>query len=440
MASSQTRSSPRQGAKAAVFRLLGVVEAHSGQLALAAVVLNLVAALGLAIVLGDQLRYLDERDYVELTNSMVQGDGFSSSAGPTAYRPPGYPLLLLPVHLVSGGSVLAMRIVGVFALAGAIWLAYLLGRRAHSGVAGALAAILMAGYPLLGYTATALYPQVPALFLLLLFLEASLRLAAPQPPRRRCVTAVVGGLAGGLLTITVPTFGPSVVTVLAWLAWRHRQADDRRSVLRSLAVCLLAAAVLPTVWCVRNAVQLHAFVPLSTNTGVNLLLGNSEKVTAGSGPGGDVSAYRMRADQLDLDEVELDHFYRDEALDWMVANPARVGELYLQKVFHTFSFRDDLATTAQSNAAQDLVSALTYYPLLGLALLRVLTLRRWPLGPAERAALWLLVGNSLLLAVFFTRLRLRVPLDGLMILLAATAAAHLLQRWASAQGDGLRSD
>lgn len=431
MASSQTGSWPWQGTKATVTRMLGVVEAHSGQVALAAVALNLVATLSFAIVLGDQLRYLDERDYVALTGSMAQGNGFSGSAGPTAYRPPGYPLLLLPVYLLSNGSILAMRMVGVLALSGTIWLVYVLGRRAHSGVAGVLAALLMAGYPLLGYTATALYPQVPALFLLLLFLEASMRLAEPQPPHRWWTTALVGGLAGGLLTITVPTFGPSVVTVLAWLAWRHRLGEGRRRALRTLAVCLLAAAVLPTVWCVRNAVQLHAFVPLSTNTGVNLLLGNSERVTASSGPGGDISTYRLRAERLDLDEVELDHFYRDEALDWMIANPMPAGELYLQKVAHNFSFRDDLATAGQSSAVQDLVSALAYYPLLGLALLRVLTLRRWPLGTVERATLWLLVGNMLLLALFFTRLRLRVPLDGLMILLAATAAAHLLQRWSS---------
>jgi hypothetical protein len=39
--------------------------------------------------------------------------------------------------------------------------------------------------------------------------------------------------------------------------------------------------------------------------------------------------------------------------------------------------------------------------------------------------------NLLLLAVFFTRLRFRVPLDGLTILLAASAVVHLLRRWSS---------
>lgn len=415
-----------------VSRALTTVDLHSRKIALVALVLNLLATTVYVIVLSDQLRYLDERDYVDLTHSMAQGNGYRTGSGPTAYRPPGYPLLLLPVHLVTGGSVPAMRMVGVLSLAGAIWLVFLLGRRAHSGALGALAAVGMAGYPLLGYTATALYPQVPALFLMLLCLHLALRMVSAElAPGRRRGYAVIIGLAGGLLTLTVPTFGPFVLAVLGWLAWRHRQAAHRRWVLRALATSLLAFTLLPAAWAVRNAVQLHAFVPISTNTGVNLLLGNSEHVTAASGPGGDVGAYRQRADQLDLSEVELDRFYRDEALDWIAAHPARAAELYLQKVVQNFSFRNDLATSGHSSTVRDLVSALSFYPLLGLALIRVLMLRSAPLSPAEKAAAWLVIGHVLLLAVFFTRLRLRVPLDGLTILLAASAGLHLLHRWAN---------
>ena len=418
-------------AQAVVTRALSVVDAHSGRIVLAALVLNLIATTAYAILLSDQLRYLDERDYLQLARSMSEGHGFSTTAGPTAYRPPGYPLLLLPAYVVSDGSVLAMRMIGVFSLTAAIWLVFLLGRRAHSGAVGTLAAVLLAGYPLMSYTATALYPQVPALFLLLLFLHTCLLAMSPQPrpARRRLAHAALGGLAGGLLTITVPTFGPFVLVTLGWLAWYHRRAEHRDWILRALSISLLAVALLPTAWCIRNAVQLHAFVAVSTNNGVNLLLGNSERVTATSGPAGDISVYRQRAEQLDLNEVELDRFYRDEAVHWIATHPSRAAELYLQKVAQNFSFRNELATTGQSSAARDLVSALTFYPLLGLALLRVLMCRRQPLSPVEKAAFWLVVGHVLLLALFFTRLRLRMPLDGLTILLAASAAVLILQRW-----------
>lgn len=416
-------------------RALHIMNKHSRRIVLVTLVLHLLATTAYAVLLSDQLRYLDERDYVELTRSMAEGNGYSTVFGVTAYRPPGYPLLLLPAYLVSGGSVLAMRMVGVFSLAGAIWLVFLLGRRAHSGAAGALAAVLMAGYPLLAYTATALYPQVPAMFLVLLFLHLGLQTTSPQlSPGRRLAYAVSGGLTGGMLILTVPTFGPLVLAVLGWLAWRHRSVEHRRWILRGIAGCLLALAFLPTAWCVRNAVQLHAFVPISTNNGVNLLLGNSDKITAASGPGGDISAYRQRADRLDLNEVELDRFYRTEALRWIGDHPARAGELYLEKVVQNFSFRSELATNGQSGTAKDVVSAVTFYPILGLALLRVLIVRARPLQPVETASLWLVIGHVLLIAVFFTRLRLRMPLDGLTILLAACGAALVLQHWAEGQG------
>ncbi|MDQ2790841.1 MAG: glycosyltransferase family 39 protein [Actinomycetota bacterium] len=408
------------------------MDQNSRGIVLVALALNLIATTAYAIVLSDQLRYLDERDYVQLTRSMAEGSGFSTALGnATAFRPPGYPLMLLPAYLISGGSVLAMRMVGVLSLAGAIWLVSCLGRRAHSGAVGALAAVLMAGYPLLTYTATTLYPQVPALFLLLLCLHLSLQALSPQhlSHARRLSGAIIGGLAGGLLTVTVPTFGPFVLAILGWLVWRHRRAEHRRWIFHALVISLFAVALLPTAWCVRNAVQLHAFVPVSTNNGLNLLLGNSEKVTATSGAGGDISAYWQRGQELHLDEVELDRFSRDEALRWIATHPARAADLYAQKVVLNFSFRNELATPGQGSADKDFVSALTFYPVLGLALLRVLMLRTRPLHPVEKAALWLVIGHVLLLAVFFTRLRLRMPLDGLTILLAASAVVVGLRLW-----------
>jgi len=406
-------------------------------IALAAVLLNLAGTLGLAVVLGGELRYLDERDYAALAAALAGGDGYSvAGSGPTAYRPPGYPFLLAPFHLVSGGSVFAMRLVGVLAMAGSVWLAFLLVRRAHSASAGALAAVLLAGYPLLAYTATALYPQVPAFFLLLLFLELTLRATSPQS-RHLGVCTTGAGLAAGLLILTVPMFGPSVLlTVAAVVCWKRRD-PGWGTVLRTGAVLLAVATVLPAAWCARNAAMVHAFVPVSTNNGVNLLLGNNPAATTTSGAGGDIASYTERAAQLELTEVELDRFYRDEALDWITAHPADAAVLYADKVLHTFSFRDELATAGQADPLQDLVSALTFYPVLALAGLRVLLLRRWPLTPTEKLVAWLVVCNALLLAVFFTRLRLRTPVDGLLILLAATAVANLVQdRWAGAGKPG----
>jgi len=87
-----------------------------------------------------------------------------------------------------------------------------------------------------------------------------------------------------------------------------------------------------------------------------------------------------------------------------------------------------LATSGQRSPAQDLLSALSYYPLLALFALRVLVARRWRLTSLEKLLITLVLGNVLLLAVFYTRLRFRVPLDGLMLISAAAMLAELVRR------------
>ncbi|HEX4702840.1 MAG TPA: glycosyltransferase family 39 protein [Pseudonocardiaceae bacterium] len=406
------------------------LDRHATMIALVAVGVSLLIAGGYAIVLGGQLRYFDEQVYVQLTRSIAQGHGFTlDNVQPTAYRPPGYIFLLLPAYLVSGGSVLAMRMIGVLALAGSVWFTYLLGRRVHTAGTGAVAALVVACYPLLVYTATTLYPQVPALFLLLATIETGLR-AAPAPGvsgRRRLLMAAVAGLLGGLLTLTVPTFGLTVLGLIVWLARKGRRTDGRVP-WRMVAVLVIATAVLPAAWCARNAAQLHAFVPVSTNDGVNLLLGNNPNATADSGTNADISSVEKTATDRRLSEVDLDHYYTAKAVLWIAHNPGHAVVLYAEKVANNFNYRDQLATSDQRSPAKDLVSALTYYPILVLALLRIALYRRWRLAPIEKMLIGTIAVNVLLLAIFFTRLRFRVPLDGLTIVLAASTVTHFLTR------------
>ncbi|GHF72079.1 4-amino-4-deoxy-L-arabinose transferase-like glycosyltransferase [Amycolatopsis bartoniae] len=400
------------------------LDAHARHVALGAVVLSLVLAGGYAVLLGDTLRYLDERVYVQLAGSLAHGLGYSADGvQATAYRPPGYPFLLTPVYWATGGSVLAMRFVGVLALAGSVWFGYRVGRRAASAPAGALAAVVLACYPLLAYTATALYPQVPGLFLLLVTIDRGFAAADDH----RVGNVLAAGLCGGLLVITVPNFALSVVLVPLWMVWRRRAA-------RGVAAAILALVLaVPGAWCLRNAVSLHAFVPVSTNDGINLLLGNSEHTTAGSGTEVDISRYEQAARDAHLDEVGINGFFSDSAVDWITAHPADAVVLYGKKLANTFSFSSDMATSGQGGGAADLVLALTYYPVLLLAVLRVALARRWPLTRVETLLAVLVVLNFLLQAVFFTRLRFRVPLDALTIVLAASVVARFVRGSRGAQ-------
>ncbi|HKN96110.1 MAG TPA: glycosyltransferase family 39 protein [Pseudonocardiaceae bacterium] len=400
---------------------------HAAGVAISAVVLNLFLAGSYAVHLGRTVRFHDEQVYLDIVGSLAYNHGFTvDGVNPTAYRPPGYLFLLLPFHLASGGSIVAMRMVGVLALAGSVWFTYLLGRRAHTPATGAIAAVVVAVYPLLIYTATALYPQVPALFLLLVTFEMAAR-ALPENGRARIGYALLAGLVGGMLVITVPTFGVTAVGLVAWLAWR-RKASGRKVSWAAVVALVLALAVLPGVWCGRNATVLRAFVPVSTNDGFNLLLGNNPKATPDSGTDVDISRYTTFAAAHLYNEVQTDHYLTGQALDWIGHHPGSAAELYAEKVVNNFSYSDDLATGGQGSVLRNVVSAASYYPILLLAVARLLLYRRWRLTPTEKLVALTIVVNVLLLAVFFTRVRFRVPLDALTIVLAASTVSHLLTR------------
>jgi 4-amino-4-deoxy-L-arabinose transferase-like glycosyltransferase len=408
------------------------VDTRAPWVALAAAALYAVIGVAYSLLLGDKIRYYDEEVYVGLARRLVAGQGYTlDGVNPTAYRPPGYPFLLAAVDAL-GGGIVAMRLIGVGALAGAVLLAYRLGERVHSRVAGVLAAVLVAFFPLLVFTADTLYPQVPALFLLLLVVWLGLR-AVELPagwPRRLAATGA--GLSAGLLILAVPTFALSVLVVAGWLLLRR---ESRPAARRVVPLLLVAAAVLPGAWCARNAVRLHAFVPVSTNNGINLVLGNSEGVSAGGGRVGDIERYEREAAARGLSEVDQDRFYRQAATGWIREHPGKAAVLYAEKVVNNFNFRNELATSGQRSPAQDLLSALSYYPLLALFALRVLLARRWRLTGLEKLLITLVLGNVLLLAVFYTRLRFRVPLDGLMLISSAAMLAELVRRQVASRGN-----
>jgi 4-amino-4-deoxy-L-arabinose transferase-like glycosyltransferase len=384
---------------------------------------------GYSAYLGSRIRYLDERVYVQLARYLVHGHGYTADGStPTAYRPPGYGFILAAVDLVHGG-VFTMRMLNFIALAATVILVHRLVLRFTSPAIAVLAAAATAFYPLFIYTAGTLYPQVIAGFLVVAALSLVLRATDPdQTTRRRWQLAIAAGLVLGVLTEAVPTFGPTAVLLCAIPVLRR---IDGRWLIAS--IMLASFAVLPVAWCVRNAVEMHAFIPVSTNNGVNLLLGNSEHANAFGGRVVDISQYEDPAHAEGLGEVALDNRFTSDSVTWMKANPGRTVTLYIEKYASNFTYSSPLATANRSSTANDLLVAVSYYPILALALFRLALWRRRPLSRLEKGVALLIFGNVALLAVFYTRLRFRIPLDTLTIVLAAGGAYQLAAMWRTAR-------
>ena len=369
-------------------------------------VIALVAGLLYATHLGDRLRYPDEQDYVALARSLHHEGAYALGDGvPTAYRPPGYAFVLAGASRLSD-SVTAYRLLNVLFLTLSILLAACLVRREHGLAAGAVAAALVLLYPVNLYTAGTLYPQTLGTVGLLLLLLGWQRI------RRGATWPACGlGILSGAMVLTVPAFVFACGWIAAWSAIRRRLGVG------VLVAWGLGVAVLMAPWAVRNYGALGAFVPISTNSGINLLLGNSENTTPNAGVNVDIRHYRKAA--AGLDEVRRNRQFTRDAIGWVRENPGAAATLYVRKFLNYFNYRNELFVKGEASPWRDALMLTTYVPLLLLVLVRFVPRIRVRLTSFE----WLLLGvyvlNGAFQAIFFTRIRHRVPFDALLVCLAA---------------------
>ena len=189
----------------------------------------------------------DQVDYENLGWRMAQGQGFSHADGtPTAFRPPGTPMLIDAVYLVFGRDRAAVRIVFCLASALTCLAAGLLARSIFGNLAGLVAALLLALLPNHLYYAQHMLSEAP--FALAITLACLWRSSAWG--------------AGAMLGIAFLTRPQSALCVplLGLLALRSDPAQ-RTAELRRFAriAAVFALVVLP--WSLRNRIQLGTFAP-----------------------------------------------------------------------------------------------------------------------------------------------------------------------------------
>lgn len=385
--------------------------------AVAWLVLAILLAAGTiyAVALGDRLRYPDEREYLQLARNLVADHAFTyDGATPTAYRAPGYPLLLA-APLAFGLPVAALRLLNVAALVLSAYLLHCLLARFASPLAAALGPALVLAYPVLFYTAGTLYPQILAGLLLLLALDLALR------PTAGGGALLLSGLAFGALILGVPTFALKLPLFLGAILLVRRERPWR-----TVALIAVAALAVMGAWTARNYVAFGRFVPLTTNAGYNLILSNSAHATANGGALVDISQYDAAV--AGLGEVERDAVYRREVVAWVEQHPAAAARLYARKLLNYFNYRNDLYVSSEGGTWRDLLMLATYGPLLALLAVRLALIRRWPPSRFEWCCIALYLANAPLDALGMTRIRYRLPFDLLLIAVVAVFLETLCRR------------
>jgi hypothetical protein len=343
----------------------------------------------------------DPADYHRLAVSLAGGHGFGTTVvapggGPTAFRPPLWPLFLGGIYTVVGDHVLVARgvevVLGVITVGLVGALAFRLARSSgRDGRRTALVAMALAAvYPPLLLAGGSLLSESLSLPLELGSLLVAWVAPRARRPLRWCALA---GLLCGLDILCRPESFILLVPALL-LACRRPRDEELRSRLRagSVRAALLvgAAGLTVTPWLVRDAVVMGRFVPVTTQGGLvasgtyNDTAAHDPVHPAAWRPANLVPEYRHL---LRGTEIQEESALRAAALHYIRTHPAyplRVAGWNLVRLFD-LNGRGEARGSWGANGYSPGIANLDAYGLLGLAALAAYGSAR-RLGRARRRA------------------------------------------------------
>lgn len=274
--------------------------------------------------------------YVRAAEQLAHGEGYTlrifaahNPSLPTAYYPVGFPAILALLRLL-GGGLASDRALQVLASTAIIPVAALLARRAYGRAAGRAAAWLTALWPGgILFSATWLAEPLFALGLGLALLPL-----AYARRRARLRALVCSSLVLGALAYVRPSALPIalVLGITLGFAWRPTAALAARARYAfTLGALALALALVPLApWIVRNQLRLGAPVLVSTNGGVNLLIG-----ALGDGSYSEIDANHP-CRRTPMSEAARDRCYAASARAQIAREPVTWLGRGLLKLAHTF--------------------------------------------------------------------------------------------------------
>lgn len=339
--------------------------------------------------------------------------GLARTGTQTATVEPGYPAALALFFMLLGRTSGAVFLLNTLAQTAGAWAMFLLGERAGGRRTGLLAALGFAFYPyFIFYTATAM---TEALHVAMIPVLALLTLRTLEDRRG----GFAAGAAAGLLFLIRSTV-LVLIPVQLFLFLRRRM-------LRQSLMLVAGFAVLTAPWVIRNAVEMGMPILLPTKGSVNLWMRNNPEALRMEGievPQAILSGVRHRElleypdESVYVGELARSAELSRRARAFMIANPGLVAWLSGQRLL---SFLSPFPESGAGGLPTELVGLLVYLPISLLALAAAL---RRTAGTGTTVACAFFVAYLLVHTLAHGGLRYRLPVDTMLIYLAATAAGR----------------
>ena len=224
---------------------------------------------------------------------------------------------------------------------------------------------------------------------------------------------------------------PVLLTVLVAFVLFDLLRGGARSKWGQLVLLAAGAVLVCAPWTYRNYKALNGFVFIRSNFGLELRMGNHPGVAATmdqtdrSRPGLHPTTHREEALKVaELGELAYMRRSRDEALNWIAANPGEFARFTASRFLHLWF------GSPEDPFSMIVTTLLTILALIGAR-------RAWPiLATPQRAAVFLPLLSFPAIYYFLAYMpRYRIPVDWILMLLAGYAVSDWIRRREAPGGD-----
>ena len=391
----------------------------------------------------DAFAQSDSASYDEIAWNLAQGLGFraggAGNAWVTAFRPPALPFVVSLLYRVVGHRFLS-----------ALWLQCVIGaliplalvefvRGTVGSSAARIAGWLAAVHPMLVFFSG--YLLTEPLFALTMLLALNASTAWVKTPR---VSRALGaGVCWGVAILSRPNAMAMPFLVAAWAWVPLGLATGPRERLRQLAMLALGVVLAVGPWTLRNARELHAFVPVTTGGGPALLDANNALIWDDPATRGGAMSVRGRepyASRLrGLDEPHADAMAGRMAREFLGQRRAQWPQMAAAKLARFWRLRSEGGVLTKQwrrhgtplDALVGLLDPLTLWSIVVLpfALGGALVALRGPKRLFLALPLLTILLFTASAVVYWGALRMRMPIEPLVVFYAAIGADALAKRW-----------
>ncbi len=381
----------------------------SWRVAVAVFLLSLAVRLAFVTAFPGEPLETDAIDYDTIGWNLAQGYGYTNETGePTAFRPPGYPLLLAGVYYAVGHDLNWVRRVQALLGAALCALVCLTARRLFDDGSAKLAGLLCALYPPLIIPTSAILSEVLFMFWLGLAIYVVIS-------TKGLGWMFASGLFLGMALMTRPILVFFLPCLIGWLLLVRKPGA-----LVSSAAVLGGLLLVALPWTIRNYAHFGEFVPLTTHGGLALF---NCYVLPPQGFGFNAGELAGEEYTQLTDEVSRSKYLSRKTLEYVQHNPLAVVKLTAIKALYLiYPFDGYWHSVSLGSKYNVFWGILLAYSSLGVAV-------SWR-GAESGIQLILLLLLSFVAAmlVFQAIPRFRLPMEPFLICFAASGFRYTWQR------------